>query len=104
MTPKEAAANHDRHDGKTIQTIGQVTAFTGSDDDEASEHDEKEAKVQQHILEERECDGGAEHGAFGALAIETRIMNIDGDTGDQELDGQTRLAGEALVGLLCHLR
>ena len=41
MTPKERGRDHDRHDGQSVQAVGQVDRVAGADDDEAAEQHEE---------------------------------------------------------------
>ena len=102
MTPKDGGGDHHRHDGKTVETIGEVDRIAGADDDEAAEQDEEIAEIEHEVLEEGEGQRRAESRA-GRPPTCGRIMKKTAMRGDDELDAEARLAGKALVRLLRHL-
>ena len=46
--------DHDRDDGETVETVGQVHGIAGADHHERAEQHEEPAEVEHHFLEERD--------------------------------------------------
>ena len=87
--------HHGRHDGQSIQAVGQVDRVGGTDDDEIGQHDEHQAKLWHHILEEG-------HHQLG-LAVMGRggIEEHSHGQGDRRLP-EVLPAGDQAVGILAH--
>jgi hypothetical protein len=46
--------DHDRHDGQTVEAVGEVHRIAAADDDERREGNEEPAEIDDQILDERE--------------------------------------------------
>ena len=90
--------DHDRHDGETVETVGQVDRVAGADDDEGAEEHEEPAEIEHHVLEE-----GNRQRSRGRVAAEPH-QRVAGGERDHAFDQQPKLAGKAAMGLLGHLQ
>jgi hypothetical protein len=52
--------DHHRHDGQTVEAVGEIHRIAGADDHEGAERNEEPAEIEQQILEERERQRGRE--------------------------------------------
>ncbi len=86
--------DHHRHDGKPIETVGEVHRVAGADDDEDREQHVEPAEIDHQLLEEGKHQRGRER----------RAAEVDkGDAGrrrNRRFDAEPRQAGKAFVRLL----
>ncbi len=89
--------HHDRYDCKPVETICQVYGIACAHHDEGCKRNEEPAQIDDELLGKRECQRRRER------LLPCPHDDERGNSGDQEFDAKTRLAGKTLVGLLRHL-
>ena len=90
--------DHDRHDGKAVEAVGEVHRIAGADDDEGAEDHEEPAEIQHQFLEERDRERRR-----GDVAAEPD-QRVTGGERDDRLEQQAQAAAEAGRGLLGHFQ
>src|SRR5581483_12400293 len=90
--------DNDRHDGETIEAVGEVHGIAGADDDEGAEDHEPPAEIDDDILQERNRQRGG-----GGVAAELG-QRVAGHQRDDPLQQQANAASKTAGGLLGDLQ